>query len=475
MKFWAGLAMVILLGTAPSVFAAGELPALDSASATAPDESRLGDAFLRKLRASTDVIDDPLLQAWVENLSYQLAFHADMPQPDLQVVLIPDRRINAFAVPGGIIGVNAGLFLYAENESEFAAVLAHELAHVQQRHYARSRDQAGKDNWIYLGALLASIALAASGSDSDAAMAVGISSQAAMVQQQLAYSRLHEQEADRIGMQTLAAAGYTPMAMPSFFGRLERESRQVGFLPDFLLTHPLTQDRIADSLNRARSLPQTGMADSRAYRLIRQRLLAMSGDADQQSLSGYQQQLKEKPDLEEARFGLALTLKNLRRFDQARSELDTLLLKHPGTVDYVIARADVELADNKPEAALAILRQALALTPDSVSLRLYAAHAANLALQPEQAVGWLEPLSRSQPRDPSVWDLLSEAALQRKDAVGVLRARAESRFLNGSGEKAVKDLEQAIRLAKDNYPLQAKLQSRLDAIRLVIRDDRDIQ
>lgn len=450
------------------------LPALDGAVSDSPDERRLGEAFLRKLRASTPVLDDPLLQSWVEDICYRLAFHSGMARPDLQIVLIPDRRINAFAVPGGIIGINAGLFLHAANESEFAAVLAHELAHVQQRHYARSVENAAQGNWMYLGALLASIAIAASGGG-DAGLAVSASAQAAMIQQQLAYSRQHEREADRIGMQTLTAAGYTPQAMPSFFGRLERESRQIGFMPDFLLTHPLTQDRIADSVGRSRSLPESGTTDSRAYQLVRTRLIGLMAATDERALSAYRQQLKDDPSLEEPRLGLAMALKNLKQAEQARREMDILLKRDPVRIDFLIARADIELSDNRPDAALALLQQALPLTPDSTALRLYAAHAANLALRPELSIGWLEPLARQRPLDTSVWELLSEAYLQKQDSVGVLRTRAELRFLSGQGDKAVKDLEQAIRLSRDNYPMQSRLRDRLATIRERNRDERKVE
>lgn len=466
--------MAGLLATAVPVSAAApSLPALDGGSAAIQDqdERKLGEVFLRKLRAGSPVMDDPLLQAWAEDLGYRLAFHAGMPQPDLQIVLIPDRRINAFAVPGGIIGINAGLFLYADNESEFAAVLAHELAHVQQRHYARSVAASSQDQWLYLGALLASIALAA-GSGGDAGMALGATAQAAMIQQQLAYSRLHEREADRIGMQTLTTAGYSPMAMPEFFGRLERESRQVGFMPEFLLTHPLTQERIADSLSRARTLPAGGQADSKAYRLARFRLMSLLSRDDEQTVGNWRRQLQDNPAAEEARFGLSLALKNQRQFEQARREMDVLLTAQPATVDYVVARADIELADNRPEQALQLLRQALTLTPDSTPLRLYAAHAAIQCLQGDLAIGWLEPLSRLRPMDPVVWELMSEAHLQRKDSIGVLRSRAEVRFLTGQGEKSLKDLEQSIRLAQGNYPLQAKLQERLNRMKEMLAEER---
>lgn len=466
--------MAGLLATAVPVSAAApSLPSLDGGSAFIQDqdERKLGEVFLRKLRTGSPVMDDPLLQAWAEDLGYRLAFHAGMPQPDLQIVLIPDRRINAFAVPGGIIGINAGLFLYAENESEFAAVLAHELAHVQQRHYARSVAASSQDHWLYLGALLASIALAAS-SGGDAGMALGATAQAAMIQQQLAYSRLHEREADRIGMQTLTTAGYSPMAMPDFFGRLERESRQVGFMPEFLLTHPLTQERIADSLSRARTLPSGGQSDSKAYRLARFRLMSLLGRDDEQTIGNWRRQLQDNPAAEEARFGLALALKNQRQFEQARREMDVLLAAQPATVDYVVARADIELADNRPEQALQLLRQALTLTPDSTPLRLYAAHAAIQCLQGDLAIGWLEPLSRLRPMDPVVWELMSEAHLQRKDSIGVLRSRAEVRFLTGQGEKSLKDLEQSIRLAQGNYPLQAKLQERLNRMKEMLAEER---
>lgn len=466
------MALVLALPSpAPAVSVAS---GLQSNAVSTPEERRIGDIFLRKLRAGTPVLDDPLVQSWLEDLSYRLAFHAGMNRPDLQIVIIPDRSINAFAVPGGIIGVNAGLFLHADNEAEFAAVLAHELAHVQQRHYARSVDQSGTDQWLYLGALLASIALAAAGGG-EAGMALGASAQAAMIQQQLAYSRQHEREADRVGMQTLLDAGYSPRAMPDFFGRLDRESRLVGFLPDFLLTHPLTQERIADSQNRARSLPDRGTLDSEAYRLIRVRLMTLLNATDAGSLEEFRRILKEHPYQEASRLGLALTLKNLKQFDQARAEMAVLLQANPSRLDYLAARADIELADNRPDAALEWLQKGMALSPDSVSLQLYAAHAANLSLKPEQALTWLESLSRQRPRDPLVWELMGEASLQRKDSIGVLRSRAEFRFLSGQGDKAIKDLEQAVRLAKGNYPLQARLMDRLEKIRAQTAEEKEMK
>ncbi|HQV24097.1 MAG TPA: M48 family metalloprotease, partial [Agitococcus sp.] len=222
------------------------LPDFATFSVNAAQEYALGRQFLRELRASTPVLSDPLINNYLENLSYKLAFAAQSKHQQLQLVLLPDRNINAFAVMGGVIGVNAGLLLYADNEAEVAAVLAHELAHIDQHHYARASQAQSGDSWLYLAAILASIALS-SASDSDAGLALGLSTQAALIDKQLSYSRLHEREADHLGMQTLLAAGFNPQAMADFFVKMDKQVRALGFMPEFLLTHPLSQERIADS------------------------------------------------------------------------------------------------------------------------------------------------------------------------------------------------------------------------------------
>ncbi len=462
--------LVSLLSSVPNVYAAettaADLPDFQHSRADELAEYQLGRQFLRQLRGTTPLLEDPLLINYLENISYRLSFNNTLISPDLQVILIPDRRINAFAVPGGVIGVNEGLLLYADNEAELAAVLAHELGHISQHHYERSQESGAHNTLIYLGAILASIAL--SSVNSDAGLALGMSTQAALAQQQLAYSRQQEREADRVGMQTLVASGFNPEAMANFFSKMDKQARQVGLMPEFLLTHPITQERIADSTLRARHYPDKGVYDSLDYQLIRVRLLAIMNQADSQQIPAFRQQLKDNPNNQAVRLSLALALMNKDQFSQARSETSTLLAKFPNKIDYLIASADIDIADSKPDQALKTLEQGLLVSPDSVALRLYAARAATLNQQAARSLTWLEPLTHQRPEDPIVWHAMMEAYQQQKDALGVLRTRAEYVFLLGQGEKALKDLEQAAELAKSNYPLAAKIDQRRSEMQAAI-------
>jgi len=447
---------------APNAYAtettAENLPNFENSHADDVADHQLSRQFLRQLRSTTPLRYDPVLVNYLENLSYRLAFHSAVNMPNLQLILIPDRRINAFAVAGGVIGVNEGLLLYAENESELAAVLAHELGHISQHHYARFQETNSKSTALYLAALLASIAIASV--NSDAGWALGMSAQAALAQDQLAHSRQHEREADRIGMKTLVSAGFNPEAEPNFFSKMDKQARYVGLMPDFLLTHPITQERIADSTLRARQYKEKGIDNSLEYQLIRVRLLAIMNQKDSQQVSAFRQQLDDNPDNQPARLGLSFALLDKGDYEAARTEIAQLLAKYPQRIDYIIASADIDIADNKPDQALVSLEQALLLNPDSVCLRLYAARAATLNQQSQRSLVWLEPLSHERPEDPLVWQAMMEAYQQQHNGLGVLRARAEYAFLLGQGEKSLKDLEQAAIIAKVNYPLLAKIEQR---------------
>lgn len=474
------LALAVLLCPLP-VLAASAAPANTptvSVFANDQEELSLGRSFLRQLRGSTPLLYDPLIQDWLENLGYRLAFFSGVAAPDLQVVLIPDRNINAFAVPGGVIGINVGLFLHADSEAEVASVLCHELAHISQRHYARSVDENSKNRWLYLGALLASIALAAS-NNSNAGMALGMSSQAALVQQQLTYSRQHEREADRIGMQTLVAAGYNPQAMADFFARLDRETRMVGFMPDFLLTHPLTPERISDSQLRANSYlaassnGQHGVLDTPGYQAMRTRLLALVNPPDKDHIAQLQQRLASHPEDDDTRMALVLALQSQGDLVSARQTLAPLRSRKPNAIDVVVTAADIDLVNHQPAQALQTLQQALLLAPDSMPLRFYAAHAANQAGKPELALPWLESLQYQRPEDPQVWSELADTQQLLKNPVGVLRSRAEFHFLNGDAQKALRELDQAANLARDNYPLSARINHRRQEMQELSQQDKD--
>lgn len=440
----------------------------DVSSIVSPEqEYRLGRAWLRQLRGSTPAVADPLLQDYLEHLVYRLAFHSPLKNPDISLIIIPDRTINAFAVPGGVVGINIGLLLNAETEAETASVLAHEIGHLSQRHFARQLAAQKQNQWLYLGSMLATIALAAKG-NAEGAYALGLGSQAAMIDRQLSYSRQYEQEADRIGMQTLVDSGMDPHAMPIFFQRLMRESRMLGNIPEFVLTHPLTESRISDTQNRANQYAQKLSQDSLSYQLIRVRILAnMSGDAGR-SILFFQQQLEGlKPDTDNAkinRLGLALALMRDRQYTKAKETLAPLLQQDPHRVDYVIAAADLELAQSHYNEAVTLLSPEINLNPGSYPLIMYYARAQMASGHPEMAIERLEATARDRADDPQIWRLLVDAYTANKDSLGVYRSKAEVFFLMGDDQRALEQLRLASLQTKDNYPLTSRIQKRIREI-----------
>ncbi|MDQ8037838.1 MAG: M48 family metalloprotease [Pedobacter sp.] len=444
-----------------------DLPELgdDVSSVISPEqEYRLGRTWLRQLRGSTPAVSDPVVQDYLEHLCYRLAFHSPLQNPDLSLIVIPDKSINAFAVPGGVVGINVGLLLNAETEAETAGVLGHELGHLSQRHFARQLASQKQNQWMYLGTLLASIALAAAGSG-DGAYALGMGAQAAMVDNQLSYSRQYEQEADRIGMQTLVDSGMDPHAMPVFFQRLQRQSRMVGNIPEFVLTHPLTESRIADTMARANQYTQKLPQDSLDYQLVRVRLAAIYLADSGRGIAFFQQQLRElSPNSDRARanrLGLTIALARDRQYDKAREALAPLLQENPLRVDYLAAAADIELADRQYDAAIKLLTPAVTLNPDSYPLLVYYARAQIAANHPEQVIERLEAAARERSDDPQIWRLLVDAYTASKNTLGIYRSRAEVYFLNGDDNRALEQLRMAASGVRDNYPLTAKIQKRM--------------
>ena len=213
-------------------------------------EYRMGQSWLKAFRSQVREFNDPLIKSYLENLLYNLATYSELDNPKLEIILIPNNTINAFAVPGGIIGVHTGLFEYAETEDQFASVMAHELAHLSQRHFAR-RIENNKDNSIAgLAGLLAGLVLAST-LGGDAAMAAMTAGQAFAAENRLRYSRANEKEADRIGLKTMKKANRDPRASTQMFEIMLKKLRQYGDRPpEFLLTHPVTEKRLADAKSR---------------------------------------------------------------------------------------------------------------------------------------------------------------------------------------------------------------------------------
>lgn len=467
--FLSAVALCLALAASATAPAAdtGDLPRLGDGAAlsiTPEQEYQLGRLFLRHLRGQTATVADPLVQDYLERLSYRLAFNSPLQHPDLSLVILRDRSINAFAVPGGVIGVNVGLLLHAQTEAELSSVLAHELGHLSQRHYIRRVADSKQSAWMSLAGFLATVAIAAAG-DSQGAYAAAATTQAALINRTLAYSRQFEQEADRIGMQTLVDAGMDPHAMPEFFQRMEKQSRIAGSIPEFVLTHPLTASRIADTASRARQYPQKLSEDSLDYQLVRMRFIAGYQGDSSGGIAQFQRQLAGlAPDTDRARlyrYGLALAQLRERQFDAARATLAPLLDTPTPRIDFVIAAAEIDLAERKYAEAAARLQPALALAPDNYPLTVFYARALISDNRPGEVLGRLEALARERPDDPYLWRLLVDGYTAAKNPLGVQRARAETYFLSGDDERAIEQLRIAADSVKANYPLYAKLQKRM--------------
>lgn len=472
------LAVSLSLLTVPVIADESTLPELGdnlSAVVTPEQEYKVGRSWLRKLRGQTPMVEDPLVQDYVERLCYRLAFHSPLTNPDFAITLIDDTSINAFAVPGGVVGVNAGLIIYADTEAEMSAVLAHELGHLSQRHFARMLADSKRDQWLYLGAMLTSIAIAAKGGG-QAGMALGASAQAALIQNQLSFSRANEQEADRIGMQTLVDSGMDPHAMPEFFARLQKQSGQLGNAPEFLMTHPVTESRIADTLNRANKFPARLEQDNFDFQAMRARILVAYAEDSGNGVAHYRQSLNALTPGSERfnlmQLGLTLALTRNRQYDEARKAVAPLLAANPQRVDYLIAAADIDLAERKYAEAAERLEKPLSLSPDNYPLMVYYTRARIANNQAESVIPRLEAAARERPDDPQIQRLLLDAYTGTKNALGIYRSKAEVYFLYGNEEKATEQLRLALQQTKSNYALSAKIQKRMREIEQTRNDSK---
>ena len=450
------------------------LPELgDSSSGTVSlaQEYQLGRVWLMSLRSRVPIVTDPLLQSYLEHLTYKLASHSELKDRRLDVVIIDNPHMNAFAVPGGVIGVNNGLFLYADNEAQLASILSHELAHVSQRHYARGLEAQRRSTLPTMAGLLAGVVLAAT-VGGDAGMAAIASTQAASAQNRLNFSRQNEQEADRIGTQTLVRAGMDPYATADMFENMQQASRYSGNrVPEFLRTHPVTASRISDARDRARLYPpQTYTNDDLMYQLMRARVELHFAKNSWEAVQLFQSKLSasdDEVDSAAAQYGLVLALTDSGDYQAANKYLQPLRRAQPHQVAYIVAEAQLNIATKNYRAAVNLLNEALSLSPGNHPLTMTLARALILAGEPAQAEVILEAHAKLYPRDPAVWFLLAETYGLAGNIVGVHRARAEYFLLNGQLDSAEKQLGYALPLVKGNKVTTAKIQARIKQIQQV--------
>ncbi|MEH6564785.1 MAG: M48 family metalloprotease [Halopseudomonas sp.] len=423
-------------------------------------EYQMGRTWLTMLRGAVPTLDDPQLKSFVESRVYALAETSQLTDRRLAFVLIDSPQLNAFAAPGGVVGVNGGLFLHAQTEAEFASVMAHELAHLSQRHFARGLEQQQRMQVPFMTAMLASIILAAAGGG-DAGFAALASTQAAAIQEQRRFSRQNEQEADRIGLTNLVAAGYDPLAMPNMFERLAQLSRFDSNPPEFLLTHPVSQSRMADTRNRAAQLPSGGEDDTLEYQMMRARVQTYYESSPGLSAKRFRALLDEHDgDHKAARYGLALALTRSGQHDTAEQTLAPLLEQQPH--DLTIGLAQVEIDNNRGRLAAALTRTRKLMHHYPGNFPLQFTEADLLLKQQDYAAAEkaINRLAASRTEDPDVWYLAAEIRGLAGNILGVHLARAEYFMLTGDTEQAGEQLELALKRTNGNFVMSSRIRER---------------
>lgn len=373
-------------------------------------EQQLGRSVMLQLRNAGVVVEDPELTEYIRTLGAKLASHANNGQFVFDFFVVNDDRINAFALPGGFIGVNSGLILASENESELAGVLAHEVSHVTQRHIARSIYDSQRTSIVSMAAMLAAVLLgAASDASGDAMQGVIGASQALAMQRQINFTRANEHEADRIGMEVLASAGFDPNAMSSFFEKLaKRYGPSTQYVPELLQTHPVTTERVAEARSRARQLPEVKATDSFGYALAKARLLALNASTPETALALFEP--KRDSGVPADRYGLALASLRMSLADNAERLFRELAEEHPGVIAFRTGQAEALMASGLTDAAMKVYGEAVRLFPRNRPLTISYADALIAAGRPAEAHKLLLDLLNNVEATPEQLRLIARAA-----------------------------------------------------------------
>ncbi len=442
-----------------------------------PDQERqLGEAFMRRLRQQVPFVDDPELSAYLTGLGNRLVANSDAPGERFTFFIVKDSAINAFAAPGGFIGVHSALILAAHNESELAGVLAHEIAHVTQKHLVRAYDSASRMGLPVAAAILAAILIGTQ--DGAAGQAALMSVQAGAIQQQINFTRANEKEADNIGMQTLARSEFDPRGMPGFFERLQQSTRLYGEgLPPFLSTHPVTTDRIAESLARAEQQRPQQVQDNLNFYLAQAKLRVLTS-TDAKRAYAFFSQAKTDPAMPAVArdYGKALAQAELGERDAAKAQLTRLSQNDPDRMAYQIALAHTELKTGNSAAAQAQYQRLLRTYPNNPVLVEGYARTLLDSGRFAEAQQTLEEARRRQTRpDPNLYLMLAQASRGMKREADAHEAMAEYYYLNGQTFEAVEQLTLGKRIPGLDFYQASRIEARLQILEKLALEEKEQQ
>jgi len=460
-----------LRGPGLSTYAMPSLPDLGDSSQVAfspAQERKVGEDIMRQIRAQGGYLQDPEVNDYLNELGYRLQVASNDTKQDFAFFGVPDSSINAFALPGGYIGVNTGLILLAQNESELASVLAHEMSHVTQRHMARMIDNQKNNMLLTLAGLaLAVLASRAGGGRGDTVPAAIASTQALAAQQQLNFTRENEYEADRIGFQRLAAAGFDPGAAATFMERLQRSTRFIdGNTPSYLRTHPITYERIAEAQARAQDLPYRQVPDSLEFHLVRALLKSYQGDAREQ-VTNFEAALRERKYNSELaeRYGLVASLLRAENIPRAKAELARLERIAPPHPMIDAMAGNVLMGAKEYDAAARRFESALARYPNKMQLVYDYPEALLKGGKPAQASAFAEAQLLRFPGDGPLHRIAARAYAEQNMRLKQHEHQGEYYAWAGALSLAIGQMELAAKAGDGNFYQVSVVETRLRKLR----------
>lgn len=463
------MAMALVLASAPAApvlaTTAFDLPDIGNPADSVLSKSQahqIGRSVLLRLRLDGQVLEDPELDEYIDSIGHRLAAHAHEGNQDFSFFLVRDDVINAFALPGGYIGVNTGLILTTQRESELAGVMAHEIAHVTQKHIARRASAQGKSSMLAGAAVLAAILMGMGGADPNVVQATAMSAQAYAVQESINYTRANEYEADRVGLQILHDSEFDPYGMPDFFETMGKLSGSWGNrVPEFLLTHPVSSTRIAETRARADQLPTREVHESTEYLLMRERLRVLTADNAEEMVRYYEDKLKKAPEpYPYLRYGYALSLIRVGRPQDAVKIFYELREGNDSVIAYQSGLGQALMAAGQPNESVIVFENALKLFPRNVPLTVRYGEALMWAQQYDRAHAILLDLFNNVPPTPAQVRLIANAASGAGQQAESHYYMSEYFLLNGNVVLAVEQLNLALAQPDLQAVQKAKFEAR---------------
>jgi len=459
----------LLLFITPSIFAQEKdlnLPNLGdrvSGVISLEQERLLGQSFLEQVYAQAPLINDPIIQEYTELLIYKLSETSQVKDRQFTIVLIDEKSLNAFAAPGGVIGVNGGLFLNAGNEAQLASVLGHELAHLSQRHFARNVLRGRDTNLASSLVMVSAIALAIISNNPTAFIA----GPAALQQQQLRYSRIFEREADRYGFNNLIAAGYDPAGMGQMFENMAKVRKLSGDNPpEFLLTHPVTSSRVSDAFNAADQIDFTGgKKNTINFEFIKGRLKVKYNSLSPQAAVRYFAKAQIDDPTNENKYAFMKALQSNGKTEKALEILNEILKKYPKNLILNITKSEILLSGQKIIEARDNIEQVLNISPGNYPASIVKAKILSSKKEFIKAEEVLRDLLITKNRDPNLWMELSEVQRAGKNIVGYHLSRGEYYTLIGDFDNALNQFQFALSLSGNSFQTSETIMTKIKLAR----------